>query len=112
MQNFDEAFKRRVKFLVEFPFPGKAQRAEIWRRVFPAEAPLAQIDFDYLVENFELSGSNIKNIAVHSAFLAAADGADAIGMQHVVAALKNEFTKSGKSFTRAEAGEYSYYLDE
>ena len=112
MQNFDEAFKRRVKFLVEFPFPGKEQRAEIWRRVFPAEAPLAQIDFDYLVENFELSGSNIKNIAVHSAFLAAADGADAIGMQHVVAALKNEFTKSGKSFTRAEAGEYSYYLDE
>jgi len=112
VQNFDEAFKRRVKFLVEFPFPGKEERAEIWRRVFPAEAPLAQIDFDYLMENFELSGSNIKNIAVHSAFLAAADGAGAIGMQHVVAALKNEFTKSGKSFTRAEAGEYSYYLDE
>ena len=112
VQNFDEAFKRRVKFLVEFPFPGKVQRAEIWQRVFPPEAPLGTLDFDYLVENFELSGSNIKNIAVHSAFLAASDGEGVIGMKHVVAALKNEYAKSGKSFTRAEAGEYSYYLDE
>lgn len=112
VQNFDEAFKRRMKFLVEFPFPGKSQRAEIWRRVFPPEAPVGTLDYDYLVENFELSGSNIKNIAVHSAFLAASAGDDVIGMKHIVAALKNEFSKSGKSFTKAEAGEYCFYLDD
>jgi len=64
------------------------------------------------VENFELSGSNIKNIAVHSAFLAAAGGAEKIDMRHIVAALKNEFAKSGKAFTRTEAGEYAAYLDD
>lgn len=111
VQNFDEAFKRRMKFLIEFPFPGAQQRSEIWQKAFPADAPLGKLDLDYLVENFELSGSNIKNIALHSAFLAAAAGEDTIEMKHIVAALKNEFAKSGKSFTRAEAGEYFYYLD-
>ena len=79
--------------------------------MFPADAPLGVLDLDYLVENFELSGSNIKNIALHSAFLAAASGDSTIEMKHIVAALKNEYAKSGKSFTRAEAGEYFYYLD-
>ncbi len=112
VQNFDEAFKRRMKFLVEFPFPGKEQRSEIWKKVFPPEAPVGALDYEYLVENFEISGSNIKNIAVHSAFLAASQGDPTIEMKHIVFALKNEFAKSGKSFTRSEAGEYYRYLDE
>lgn len=112
VQNFDEAFKRRMKFLVEFPFPDKKQRSEIWQKVFPPEAPVGTLDFEYLVENFTLSGSNIKNIALHAAFLAASGGAETIEMQHIVSALKNEFAKSGKSFTKAEAGEYFYYLDD
>ncbi len=32
----DPAFLRRIRFVVQFPFPDAAQRAEIWRRVFPA----------------------------------------------------------------------------
>lgn len=111
VQNFDEAFKRRMKFLVEFPFPGKAQREEIWRRVFPPETPVEKLDIDFLVENFELSGSNIKNIAVYSAFLAAAANDPAIEMKHIIPALKNEFAKSGKSFTKEEAREYADYTE-
>ncbi|MBP5606266.1 MAG: ATP-binding protein, partial [Ruminiclostridium sp.] len=74
VQNFDEAFKRRMKFLIDFPFPDAQRRREMWKKVFPPEVPLGEIDLDFMVENFELSGSNIKNIALHSAFLAAADG--------------------------------------
>ena len=112
VQNFDEAFKRRMKLLIDFPFPDSSKRAEIWRRAFPDKLPLDNIDFDYLVNSFELSGSNIKNIALYSAFLAAADGSTAVGMKHVIAALKNEYSKSGKAFTKAEAGEYFYYLED
>ena len=33
----DPAFLRRLRFVVQFPFPDQAQRAEIWRRIFPGE---------------------------------------------------------------------------
>ena len=112
VQNFDEAFKRRMKLLIDFPFPDKTRRAEMWKRAFPDKLPLDSIDFDYLVNGFELSGSNIRNIALYSAFLAAADGSGAVGMKHIIAALKNEYSKSGKAFTKAEAGEYFYYLED
>lgn len=112
VQNFDEAFKRRMKLMIDFPFPDSARRAEMWKRAFPEKLPLDNIDFDYLVNNFELSGSNIRNISLHSAFLAAAEGSPAVGMKHIIAALRNEYSKSGKAFTKAEAGEYFYYIDE
>ena len=111
VQNFDEAFKRRMKLMIDFPFPDAKRRGEMWRRAFPDALPLGSIDYDYLV-NFELSGSNIKNIALHSAFLAAAEGSGAVSMEHIIASLKNEYSKSGKAFTKTDAGEYYYFLDE
>ena len=33
--HIDRAFLRRLRFVIEFPFPDRAQRAAIWRRVFP-----------------------------------------------------------------------------
>ena len=112
VQNFDEAFKRRMKLMIDFPFPDAQRRSEMWKRAFPDKLPLENIDYDYLVNNFELSGSNIKNIALHSAFLAAAEGSGAVSMKHIIASLKNEYSKSGKAFTRSDAGEYYYCLDE
>ena len=109
VQNFDEAFKRRMRFIVDFPFPDAARRREMWKKAFPEKAPVDYIDFDFLVERFEFSGSNIRNIALHSAFLAAAD-TGAIGMKHIMEAIRNEYAKSGKAFTRAEAGEYYFEM--
>lgn len=110
VQNFDEAFKRRMRFIVDFPFPDAARRREMWQKAFPAQAPTGYIDYDFLVERFELSSSNIRNIALHSAFLAAAEDGS-IGMKHVMEAIRNEYAKSGKAFTKAEAGEYFSELE-
>ena len=111
IQNFDEAFKRRIKLTIDFPFPDREMRMTLWKKAFPKELPLDHIDYEYLVNRFELSGSNIKNIALHSAFLAAAESSPVVGMKHIVTALKNEYAKSGKAFTKSEAGEYFYYID-
>lgn len=110
IQNFDEAFKRRIKFVIEFPFPNEKERLEIWHKVFPDQLPLGELDYEYLTSKFELSGSNIKNIALHGAFLAAADGSRNVEMKHILAAIRNEFTKSGKMFTREDAGQYYVLL--
>ena len=44
----DPAFLRRLRFVVQFPFPDAAQRAEIWRRVFPRQTPTQGLDVDLL----------------------------------------------------------------
>ena len=69
----DGAFVRRLRFIVEFPFPGGGDRRRIWERVFPAVAELDALDFGFL-SRLEISGGNIRSIAINAAFLAAADG--------------------------------------
>lgn len=112
LQNFDEAFKRRIKFMIEFPLPDRERRLEIWKRMYPKEAPVSEeLDFAYLARQFELSGSSIKNIAVASAFLAASQETE-IGMRQVLFALWEELKKSGKLLQREEFGEYQYIAEE
>ncbi|MCX7746434.1 MAG: AAA family ATPase [Clostridia bacterium] len=94
--NMDEAFKRRIQFIIEFPFPNAGMRKKIWESLFPKEAPLGiDVDFDFLAEAFEVSGGNIKNIAVSAAFHAA-EMSSAIGMEHIITAAKYELKKMGK----------------
>ena len=105
-QNIDEAFKRRIQYVVEFPLPGAQERLGMWRRAFPKECPVQEtVDLQFLAEQFELTGSNIKNIAVNAAFLAASDE-EAVGMQQILRALRNEYRKSGKRLTASELGQY------
>jgi SpoVK/Ycf46/Vps4 family AAA+-type ATPase len=89
--DLDPAFLRRIRFVVNFPFPDVALRAEIWRRVFPAAAPIDRLDWDKL-SRLNLAGGNIRNIAVQAAFLAAA-AAEPVRMQHVAQAACREFAK-------------------
>ena len=69
----DTAFLRRLRFVVQFPFPDAAQRAEIWRRVFPAPTPTEGLDFAQLAR-LQVAGGNIRNMALNAAFLAAEAG--------------------------------------
>jgi SpoVK/Ycf46/Vps4 family AAA+-type ATPase len=68
-QHIDEAFLRRMHFVVEFPFPDQQYRKRIWQVVFPREALLAEeVDFEVLAREIKLAGGNIKNIALATAF--------------------------------------------
>ena len=112
LQNFDEAFKRRLRFIIEFPFPDARYRLLLWRSVFPDQTPVEpDVDWEYLAGQFELSGSGIKNVAVNAAFLAARDGT-AVGMPHLLTALRRELFKSGKVLVREDFGEYYMLAEE
>ena len=101
-QNLDEAFVRRLAFIVHFPFPDEVSRRRIWDGIWPAETPLAaDVDLDLLANQFKLSGGNIKNIALGAAFLAATDGG-AVSMTHLLHATRREYQKMGKALTEAE----------
>ncbi len=98
----DDAFLRRIRFVVSFPFPGPAQRAEIWRRAFPADTPTRGVDPERLAR-LNVSGGHIRNIALNAAFLAA-DADEPVGMPHLLAAARLEYAKLEKPFTDADAG--------
>ncbi len=104
--NMDEAFLRRLHYVVDFPFPDDELRLEMWRRVFPSEAPLdSNVDLAFMARQFRLAGGNIKNIAVAAAFLAALDESS-IGMKHLVQATRREYQKMGKLLSEQEFEPY------
>jgi hypothetical protein len=100
----DNAFLRRLRFVVEFPFPDVEDRRRIWERVFPAEAALDEIDFSFLAQ-LELTGASIRSIAINGAFLAAAAGAP-ITMPDLMRAAAREYAKLSKPVSSAEFGRY------
>lgn len=110
INNFDEAYRRRFKFMINFPMPDAATRRKIWDGVFPKRLPMDNtVDLDFMAEQFEISGSNIKNIAVASSFLAAGEGQE-LGMRHILRALKNELSKAGKVVIKQDLGGYAELL--
>jgi ATP-dependent 26S proteasome regulatory subunit len=95
-KNLDEAFLRRLHFIMDFPLPDAGLRKEIWERVFPAQLPRApDIDLDLMAHRFEFAGGNIKNVALAAAFKAAANGG-VVGFDDLLSATRREYQKMGK----------------
>ena len=110
--NIDPAFFRRMKFIVEFQFPDPLTRYNIWKATIPKNTPLADdVDLHFLADRFEFVGGNIKNCILNAAFLAAGDGdGQTVHMKHYLMAIKYEFVKTGKVFTRADFEPYASLL--
>ena len=96
----DTAFLRRLRFIVQFPFPDAAQRAEIWRCIFPSSTPVEGLDVNKLAR-LNSTGGTIRNIALNAAFLAA-EANEPVGMLHVLRATRGEYAKLEKMPTEAE----------
>lgn len=102
--NLDAAFVRRLRFIVDFPFPDAASRAEIWRRAFPASTPTRGLDPAKLAR-VTLSGGNIRNIALHAAFHAAGAGR-AVEPGDVLLAARTECAKVERTLSDAEVRDW------
>jgi DNA replication protein DnaC len=100
-QALDQAFLRRIRFIVQFSFPGAEQREQIWRQIFPAGVRgLDCLDYRKLARP-NLTGGQIRNIALNAAFLAAArDGM--ISHELLREAARDELRKNGKPFSASD----------
>ncbi len=100
--NLDEAFTRRLAFIVLFPFPDEDHRQRIWQGVFPGEMPVDEaLDLSFMARQFKLSGGSIKNIALSAAYLASANGG-VVDMKHLLHATRREYQKLGKTLSDEE----------
>lgn len=95
-QNLDDAFTRRLDFLVDFPFPDVVYRKRLWEAHFPPRTPMADdVDFGEVAERYRLAGGNIRNVALAAAYLAAANG-QVVTREHIRSAVRREHQKMGR----------------
>lgn len=110
IQNMDEAFKRRIPFMIDFPFPDEECRNKLWQKAFPKQIPWEEKpDYDFLAKQFELSGSHIKNIALQAAFFAAEEE-KGVNMEFIIRAVLLEIKKTGQQISREDLREYGFCL--
>ncbi|WP_204105698.1 MULTISPECIES: ATP-binding protein [Spirulina sp. CCY15215] len=102
--SLDRAFIRRLRFIVNFPFPNVAARSEIWRRIFPEKTPTNGLKYERLGQ-LNVSGGNIYAIALNAAFLAVHEEKPVM-MKHILQAAQAEYLKLGQGLTDAEVKEW------
>lgn len=109
-QHIDTAFTRRFQIVVDFPRPDAAARAKLWRMHIPPKAPFdPEVDPILLGKEFKLSGGQIRNAALHAAFLAAGESLP-IGLKHIASAVWTEFAKKGGELSLASLGKLATHL--
>lgn len=105
-QNLDQAFLRRLRFVVDFPKPDVASREKIWLHCLPKDAPFHNINVKYLARKLDLTGGHIRQITVRAAFAAASEGSSTIEMRHLIDAARAELLKLGMSTAERELAGY------
>lgn len=107
-KDLDEAFLRRLRFVVEFPLPGAAERLRIWRSVIPGGVDASGVDFDFLSQRFALAGGHIRAIVFQACLQSAAEGVPrTLGMPAVVRAVQREFDKLDRASSLDQFGPYA-----
>ncbi len=96
----DTAFHRRLRFIVNFPFPEAGEREAIWRAIFPAATPTEGLHYAKLAR-LQMAGGNIRNIALNAAFLAAGESRP-VTMAHILRAAQAEAGKRERALGDAE----------
>ena len=105
-KNMDQAFARRLHYVVEFPRPDAPLRERIWHAILPPELPLAgDLDIGFLARQFDLTGGDIKTVALDAAFVAAADDRPIV-MADLIGAVSRQMLKQGRPPTASDFKQY------
>ena len=119
-KDLDEAFLRRLRFVIDFPLPGAEERARLWRQMIPAGVDASELDFDLLARQFQLTGGHIRSV-IFNACLQSSDGRAAAGvegggarlsMRAVIVALKREYDKLNRAAGLEQFGPYASFVQE
>ena len=110
-KSIDEAFRRRLRFIIDFPMPDVPARVELWKRMIPPNAPVADdIRWQWLARTYEMSGGYIRNAVLKAAITASAAGKP-ISMEHLAKAAGDEARSMGK-LMRVDNNYDDYYEEE
>jgi hypothetical protein len=106
-KDLDEAFLRRLRYVIEFPLPGEKERSSIWQRSIPPQVAVGDLDFALLAREFAIPGGNIRSIVLNACLQAAARSKrPELDMPTVLSAVEREFDKMGRPFTLAQKSQW------
>jgi hypothetical protein len=112
-KDLDEAFLRRLRFVLEFPLPDAPERKRIWISGIPAAIDATGLDFDFLAGQYALSGGHIRSIILHACLQSAGRSSDQkLSMDTVMLSVKREYEKLDRTLTREQCGKWSDILEE
>ncbi len=93
-KDLDEAFMRRLRYVIDFPLPGADQRRRIWEQSIPAGVDASQVDLGFLAARFPMAGGHIRSVVFNACLQCAGSaGRPALRMDAVLVALKRELDK-------------------
>jgi len=108
-RDLDEAFLRRLRYVIDFPVPEEAQRRRIWEQVVPQNADGSTLDYDFLAKRFPLAGGNIRSVVFNACLQSAGAENDKkqLSMRNVLIAVKREYDKMNRTLSTEELGIYA-----
>jgi hypothetical protein len=117
-KDLDEAFLRRLRYVVDFPLPDAQERKRIWEQVIPPGADASELEFEFLAEQFQLAGGNIRSI-IFNACLQCADGtalkgngaAGSLEMKEIIVAIKREYDKLNRTLSLEQYGQHAEMVE-
>ena len=111
-KDLDEAFLRRLRFVMEFPLPDGPERKRIWKSGIPEEVDGSSLDFEFLARQFALSGGHIRSIILHACLQSAGRSSERrLSMETVMLSVKREYQKLDRTLTREQCGKWSEMLE-
>jgi vesicle-fusing ATPase len=112
-KDLDEAFLRRLRFVVEFPLPGPEERLRIWREVIPSGVDVRTLDFGFLARRFALAGGHIRAIVFQACLQSASEGAPKeLTMPAIIRAVQREYDKLERVNSLDQFGQYASLVAE
>jgi hypothetical protein len=116
MKNIDEAFQRRIHFIINFPKPDFEQRYEMWNQMIPNTVRTENVDIKFLARNFPLVGGNIRSIVfkacLESAYLVKNENKNILTIDSILRAIKREYDKLNRSVSLDQFGPYQNLIQE
>jgi len=117
-KDMDEAFMRRLRYVIEFPVPGVDERERIWNQGFPAQVDTRDLDFRFLARQFAFSGGHIRSVIFNACLQAAAapEGKPGVGkvgrpsMRQVLIQVRRELQKLNRAADDELFGKYAVML--
>ncbi|HYN86368.1 MAG TPA: ATP-binding protein [Pyrinomonadaceae bacterium] len=110
-KDLDEAFLRRLRYVIDFPLPGEAERRRIWRQMIPPGVDASDLDFDFLARQFQLAGGHIRSVVFNACLQSAGAAEPRLTMREIVVALKREYDKLNRSAGLEQYGPYAAVVE-
>jgi len=132
-KDLDEAFLRRLRYIVDFPLPDIRERQQIWQQAIPQNVDASELDFEFIAKQFPLAGGNIRSIVFNACLQTAGTFNDQNGrhqgtipqveiepssssspqltMEQIVICIKREYDKLNRSVSLEQFGNYAKVIE-